>query len=78
MPNMGASTEFVQQREDEMAALIDACDEVDKFRALGRILAKKKVFTPAYYRDYRDGLDKIARALHVGRKNTAARRREAC
>jgi hypothetical protein len=71
MPHMGVSTEWVEEREDEMARLINACDQLDRLRTLGHVLYQREMVTESYYRDYRDSLDCIASALTIARRNTA-------
>lgn len=74
-PLNGVSSEYVQDREDEMAVLITACDQVDSLRSLGIALRRRDMITEAYYRDLRDTLDCIATALTIARRNTAMLRR---
>ena len=75
MPSAGISSEWVQEREDEIARLISAKDEhLDNLRQLADLLRKRRFVTDAYYRDLRDSLDYIAGALLIGKRNTAALR----
>lgn len=72
MPASGTSSEWVQDREDEIAQLISAKDEhLDQLRQLTELLRQRRFVSEAYYRDVRDSLDYIAAALLVGKRNTA-------
>jgi hypothetical protein len=75
MPASGVSSEWVQDREDELARLISAKDEhLDQLRQLADLLRRRQFVTESYYRDLRDSLDYIAGALLVGKRNTATLR----
>lgn len=75
MPASGVSSEWVQEREDEIARLISAKDEhLDQLRQLADLLRRRQFVTESYYRDLRDSLDYIAGALLVGKRNTATLR----
>lgn len=74
-PTNGVSSEYIHDREDDMAVLITACDQVDSLRSLGIALRRRDMITEAYYRDLRDTLDCIAAALAIARRNTAMLRR---
>ena len=75
MPASGVSSEWVQEREDEIARLIAAKDEhLDNLRQLAELLRRRQFVTETYYRDLRDSLDYIAGALLIGKRNTAALR----
>jgi hypothetical protein len=65
------SVEWVEAREDELARLIIANEQVGKLRALANILRERGVVTPSYYHDMLDSLDYIAAALQTGKRNTA-------
>lgn len=72
MPASGVSSEWVQEREDEIARLISAKDEhLDHLRQLAELLHRRQFVTDSYYRDLRDSLDCIAGALLIGKRNTA-------
>lgn len=72
MPASGTSSEWVQDREDELAQLICAKDEhLDQLRSLTDLLHQRRFVSEAYYRDVRDSLDFIAAALLIGKRNTA-------
>ena len=61
MPASGVSSEWVQEREDEIARLISAKDEhLDQLRQLADLLRRRQFVTESYYRDLRDSLDYIA------------------
>ncbi len=75
MPASGVSSEWVQDREDEIAQLISAKDEhLDQLRQLTDLLRSRRFVSESYYRDVRDSLDYIAAALLVGKRNTATLR----
>ena len=75
MPNGGVSSEWVQEREDEIARLIAAKDEhLDHLHALADLLRQRRFISDAYYHDMRDSLDFIAGALLIGKRNTATLR----
>lgn len=75
MPATGVSSEWVQEREDEIARLIAAKDEhLDALRDLADLLRRRQFVTDAYYHDLRDSLDYIAGALLIGKRNTATLR----
>lgn len=75
MPADGNSSEWLQQREDEIARLIAAKDEhLDQLRSLAELLRARRFVSDAYYHDMRDSLDYIAGALLIGKRNTAALR----
>ncbi len=77
MPRDGVSTDWVEDRENEIAMFLIARDEVDGLRHLLGVLHRRKMISDAYYEDARDSLDYIANALLVGKKNTAALRNAA-
>lgn len=75
MPASGVSSEWVQDREDEIARLTAAKDEhLDHLRSLAELLHQRRFVSESYYRDVRDSLDFIAAALLTGKRNTAALR----
>ena len=71
VPLDGISTDWIENREDEIAAFLIARDQVDALRRLLNLLHRRHMITDAYYQDARDALDCIAAALLTGKKNTA-------
>lgn len=76
MPHDGVSSDWIQERENEIARLIAAKDEhLDRIRDLADILRRRRFITERYYHELRDTLDFIACALLIGKRNTARLRR---
>jgi len=67
----GVSTEWLETREDEIAATLTALDDVEEFRFVLRLVHKQNGISPALYQDLTQRLDRIATALQTGKKNTA-------
>jgi len=67
----GVSTEWLETREDEIAATLTALDDVEEFRFVLRLVHKQNGISPALYQDLTRRLDRIAAALQTGKKNTA-------
>lgn len=78
MPTLGVSSEWLEEREDEIAQMLTARDHVERLRWLGELLRRRNLITSAYYRDLRDSLDYIAAALLIGKHNTARLRNGGC
>lgn len=70
----GVSTEWLETREDEIAATLTALDDVEEFRYVLRLVQKRDGITPALYQDLTRRLDRIATALQTGKRNTATLR----
>jgi len=70
----GVSTEWLETREDEIAATLTALDDVEEFRFVLRLVHKQNGITPALYQDLTRRLDRIATALQTGKRNTATLR----
>jgi hypothetical protein len=77
VPQVGVSTEWIEDREDEIAEFLIARDQVDSLRRLLDLLHQRQMITNAYYQDARDSLDYIAAALLTGKRNTALLRNTA-
>jgi hypothetical protein len=76
MPHDGVSTDWIQERENDIARITAAKDEhLDRIRDLADILRRRRFITERYCRDLRDSLDFIACALLIGKRNTARLRR---
>ncbi|GIV73511.1 hypothetical protein [Caldilinea sp.] len=71
MPRNGVSSDWVAEREDEIARFITARDHLDRLQRLMELLHSRRMITDAYYQDVRDSLDYIAAMLLVGKRNTA-------
>jgi hypothetical protein len=72
MPQLGISSDWLADREDDIARLIEAKDKhLYGVRVLAELLHKRGHITPAYYSDLCDSLDAIGTALLVGKHNTA-------
>ncbi len=71
MPRGGVSTEWIEDREDEIALILRAQRHVEQFRALMRVLLGRGFVTEVYYADALDSLALIDWALLVGKRNTA-------
>lgn len=71
MPHDGSNSDWIAERENEIARFLTARDQVDSLRRLLDLFYRRKMMTHAYYQDARDALDCIAAALLVGKKNTA-------
>jgi hypothetical protein len=77
VPQAGVSTEWIEDREDEIAEFLIARDQVDSLRRLLDLLHQRQMITDGYYQDARDSLDYIAAALLTGKRNTALLRNTA-
>jgi hypothetical protein len=75
MPKAGNSNDHVQKREDEIARILEAREQVERIRALGVVLRRRHAITTEYFSDLNDSLDCIVAALLLGKQNTAALRR---
>lgn len=70
----GVSTEYIEAREDEIARMLTAGDDVDELRHVLRLMRKRGLITPALYDECKERLDRIAGALLQGKHNTATLR----
>lgn len=70
MPRDGVSSEWVGDKENEIAKFLVARDQVDALYRLIDLLHQRHMLTDAYYHDARDALDYIACMLLTGKKNT--------
>lgn len=71
MPRDGVSSEWLAEREDEIARFITSREHIDLLRNLLDLLNSRKMLSDAYYHDARDSLDYISCMLLTGKKNTA-------
>jgi hypothetical protein len=71
VPQAGVSTEWIEDKEDEIAEFLIAREQVDSLRRLLDLLHQRQMITDAYYQDTRDSPDYIAAALLTGKRNTA-------
>ena len=76
MPRAGSSVKAIQTCEDDAARMITACDHVDRFRDVWRVMRERGKITEATYRDGRDSLDCVANALLIARRYVGMARRE--
>jgi hypothetical protein len=67
----GVSIEWIEAKEDEIARMIIASEQVQKLRTLAGMLRSRGMVSNAYYHDMLDSLDYIAGALQTGKRNTA-------
>ena len=74
MPQAGISSEWLADREDEIAQFIIAREQADGLHHLVELLRQRRLISEAYYQDARDSLDYIIGVLLVGKKNTATLR----
>lgn len=65
------SVEYIEAREDEIARMLTAIDDLDEVRHVLRYLHKKQMMKDQLYRELRHRLDRIADALATGKHNTA-------
>lgn len=68
------SVEYVEAREDEIAAMLTAGDDVDEVRHLLRQMYKRQMISQPLYRETLGRLDRIAAAILTGKRNTATLR----
>lgn len=66
----GTSLEWIELKEDEIAQMITAREQVDQLRRLLEMLQMRGALSPALYNDSKDSLDHIAGALLIGKRNT--------
>lgn len=75
---MGRNAEPLEEwhdaRDNDMAGLLEACDELDAVRAFFLLCRQRSAITVGVYREYADRLDVIARGLSIGRRATACLR----
>lgn len=73
----GVSLEWIEQKEDEIARMITAAEQVDELRIVARLLLERGFVTQAHYNRLRAALDGIATALQMGKHNTSTLRNSA-
>ena len=66
--------EYTEMREDEIARLITAREEVGKLRKLADVLCKRGAIEPDYYHDMRNTLTIVDSALLLGKHAVATLR----
>lgn len=70
----GVSIEWIEAKEDEIARMLTAIDDVEEVRHILRLLYKRGGMTQPVYEHTVAALTRISSALQSGKSNTAALR----
>lgn len=68
------SVEYIEAREDEIAEMLNAIEDVDEIRHTFRLMNDNNMLMPGLYKDLRERLGRIESALATGKRNTGTLR----